>query len=105
MKAKSILQTFLSFILMFFLVSMVVQFLWNRLLTDLFALPAITYSQALGLLLLSRIFFGGGGGFFRDRFRSAWSDYLSRKAGSMTPQEKEAFRERWEKRCGDWGRE
>jgi len=103
MKAKSVLQTFLSFLAMFLLVSLVVQFLWNHLLTDLLSLPAIDYLQALGLLLLSRILFGNGGGFFRDRFRSAWADYLERKAGAMTPQEKEAFRERWEKRCRGWG--
>ena len=103
MKAKSVLQIFLSFLAMFLLVSFIVQFLWNHLLTDLFSLPPINYTQALGLLLLSRILFGNGGSFFRDKFRSAWADYLERKAGAMTPQEKEAFRERWEKRCSDWG--
>lgn len=103
MKAKSVLQTFLSFIAMFLLVSFVVQFLWNHLLTDLLSLPYINYTQALGLLLLSRILFGNGGSIFRDKFRSAWADFLERKAGAMTPQEKEAFRERWEKRCRDWG--
>ncbi|MDR3324915.1 MAG: hypothetical protein LBS82_02855 [Spirochaetaceae bacterium] len=35
--------------------------LWNRLLPDIFGLPAINYWQALGLWALSRILFGGIG--------------------------------------------
>ena len=37
----------------------VVMFLWNSLLPSLFALPTITFWQALGLFILSRILFGG----------------------------------------------
>jgi hypothetical protein len=36
-------------------------FLWNWLLPAIFGLPELTYVQALGLLVLSRIFFGGAG--------------------------------------------
>jgi hypothetical protein len=40
----------------------VVSWLWNALLPSLFGLPAVTFWQALGLLALSRILFGGFGG-------------------------------------------
>jgi hypothetical protein len=39
-----------------------VQWLWNWLITDLFALRRITIWEALGLLALSRIMFGSFGG-------------------------------------------
>lgn len=40
----------------------VVSWLWNTLLPGLFDLPMIGFWQALGLLALSRILFGGFGG-------------------------------------------
>jgi hypothetical protein len=36
--------------------------LWNALMPDIFALPALNYWQAAGLLVLARILFGGLGG-------------------------------------------
>ena len=41
---------------------LVVMLLWNWLVPELFAGHAVTYWQALGLLALSRILFGGLGG-------------------------------------------
>jgi hypothetical protein len=43
----------------------VVMLLWNALLPPLFALPGIDYLQAAGLLILTRILFGGIGGGWR----------------------------------------
>jgi hypothetical protein len=40
----------------------VVMHLWNWLLPTLFACRQITFWQALGVLVLSRILFGGWGG-------------------------------------------
>ncbi len=40
----------------------VVQLLWNWLLPPLFGWPQVTFWQALGLLALCRILFGGSGG-------------------------------------------
>jgi hypothetical protein len=40
----------------------VVMYLWNAILPDLFGLRTITFWQALGLLALCRILFGGFGG-------------------------------------------
>jgi hypothetical protein len=36
-----------------------VMLLWNALLPEIFGLPALNYWQAAGILLLSRILFGG----------------------------------------------
>lgn len=39
----------------------IVQWLWNTLMPELFGLHQVTFWQALGLLALSRILFGGFG--------------------------------------------
>jgi hypothetical protein len=55
-----------------------VMLLWNALLPALFGWPAISFWQALGLLLLSRILVGGlrghwgHGGHWRARMASRW---------------------------------
>jgi hypothetical protein len=58
-----------------------VAWLWNTLLPPLFGLPAVSFWQALGLLLLARILFGGfsGGG---SRGGSS-----GRKRERLTPEE------------------
>ncbi|MCW5875996.1 MAG: hypothetical protein KIS85_03850 [Anaerolineales bacterium] len=64
----------------------VVQALWNWLLPELFGLPLITFWQALGLLVLSRLLFGGFGSGARGgrgRHRKGW------RRGPLTPEEKE----------------
>ncbi len=53
-----------------FLFGIVVMWLWNALLPGLFGLKFITYWQAVGLIILSRLLFGSfghgkGGGPFR----------------------------------------
>ena len=48
-------------VLFAFIGGSVVQWLWNWLTPPLFGLPQITFWQALGLLALSRILFGGLG--------------------------------------------
>ena len=49
----------IAFVLVFILVfGTIVQLLWNWLMPEIFGLGAITYLQAIGLLLLSRLLFG-----------------------------------------------
>lgn len=60
----------------------IVMGLWNWLMPALFGLPSITYLQALGLLVLCRILFGGFGGHgagwrARRRMSERW-DHLPR---------------------------
>src|SRR5262245_16815530 len=65
--------------------------LWNWLLPPLFGFREITFWQALGLLVLSRILFGGFGGRGPSR---------SRFVHHMTPEERERFRQRMRERFG-----
>jgi hypothetical protein len=57
---------------------LIVRELWNWLLPPLFGWHVITFWQALGLLVLSRILFGGlglhsrGGGRMRGRMAERW---------------------------------
>lgn len=74
-----------------------VMLLWNWVVPALFVgARAIDFAHALGLLVLSRILFGGfrghGGGW---RQRRHW-----RKWEAMTPEERENFRSQWHARRG-----
>jgi amino acid transporter len=80
---------------------MIVMLLWNALMPEIFHLPTITYWQALGLLVLTKIFFanfrgGGPKSRMKDRLREKWM--------TMTPEEREKFRQDWGSRCGGGGR-
>ena len=76
----------------------VVRQLWNWLLPPLFGWRQITFWQALGILALCRILFGGfgihGSGHSRIRRR------VEERCEQMTPEERERFRERLRERCG-----
>jgi hypothetical protein len=52
---------FIAFVLFIFVGGIIVQLLWNWLLPDILHLRRITFWEALGLLTLSRILFGGFG--------------------------------------------
>lgn len=76
----------------------IVLFLWNWLLPPIFGWPPITFWQALGLLALCRILFGGFGG--RGGYRSGWRRRMLERCESMTPEETERFRQRVRERWG-----
>ncbi len=76
-----------AIVLFIFVGGTVVQLLWNWLMPALFALPQVSFWQAVGLLALSRILFGRWGGGFRPSHR--WS-----------AEEKERFRQRIHERWG-----
>jgi hypothetical protein len=71
----------------------VVMHLWNWLLPPLFGWRMLTFWQAVGLLALCRILFGGLGGHGGDRGPRRW------RWERMTP-EREKFRQRMRARCG-----
>ena len=72
-------------------VSFAVMSLWNALMPNIFAVRAITFWQALGLLVLSKLLFGGfrpyggGGRHWRRRMFERWEQ--------MTPEEREQFKQ------------
>jgi len=76
--------------------SSIVMLLWNALLPSLFHFPVITFPQALGLLILTKILFGGfrGGG-----PKNHWKDKMKQRWMNMTPEERENLQQRWGKRC------
>jgi len=80
--------------------------LWNWLVPPLFGFRQITFWQALGILLLCRILFGGFGlhGSGRSNVRRRVADRLADRMGdrwdAMTPEERERFRQRIRERCG-----
>ena len=76
----------------------VVRLLWNWLLPPLFGWNEITFWQGIGLLALCRILFGGFGhrGSYRSRFRRR----MDERWQSMTPEEKERFRQGMREGCG-----
>lgn len=105
MKTNIILKTVLGFVAMFLIVGGVVMFLWNWLMPELVGASCIGYLQALGLLLLSKIFFGGGGNHFSNKWKGAWGEHMKSKLEAMSPEEREHFRQQWEARCGKWKKE
>ena len=66
----------IAFLLFILIGGVIVQWLWNWLLPDIFRLREITIWEALGLLALSRILFGGfgrgGGSHQRSSRRKEW---------------------------------
>jgi hypothetical protein len=77
----------------------VVMLLWNWLAPALFGLRPITFWQALGLLALCRILFGGfglGGGGHRPHSRRR----MAERWEQMTPDEREKFRQGMRSRGG-----
>ncbi|MEJ7737920.1 MAG: hypothetical protein WKF97_10875 [Chitinophagaceae bacterium] len=107
MKKKSWILKLLLYMLIgvvaFCVFGVVVMSLWNALLPKLLNVPAINFIQATGLLLLSRILFGGfrhgyGGG-WGDRKRPRWKQHMEEKWGRMTPEEREKFQQNWKSRC------
>lgn len=92
------------------LLGAVVRWLWNAILPDLLNVNAISYWQAVGLIVLCRILFGNFGGrpsrwnkpdfagkFGGDRgFGSQWRN----KWRDMTDEERLKFRQEMRRRCG-----
>ena len=82
------------------LLTFVVMSLWNWLTPALFGWHAITYWQALGILVLSKILFGGfRGGPGRHM---QWRRRMMERWAQMTPEEREKFRQAMHG-CGPFG--
>jgi hypothetical protein len=95
----------------------VTEHLWNWLIPSLFHLRTISFKEAIGLVLLSKILFGGfhrhGG--HRGKWdhrggRREWKRRMKERYEHMSPEERERFKqamkERWghHGNCGPWGR-
>lgn len=97
----------LKIIAVVFLTSLLIMWLWNILVPQIFSGPVITYWQSMGLLVLSKLLFGGFGRGFRGRHHydhrdEAWKEKLRKKMESMTPEEREKFRKKCSSRFYNW---
>ena len=74
--------------------------LWNAILPALVSVNAITYWQAVGLLLLCRILFGNfrkGSPFGPPAGRNSKHRYWREKWHRMSPEERTEMKEKWKK--------
>jgi len=88
----------LAMALFIFLGGEIVLHLWNWLLPGLFGWRQLTFWQALGLLALCRILFGGFG--MHGSGRSGLRGRMKERCEQRTPEEREQFRQRMRERFG-----
>lgn len=99
---------FLAFALLFGgLLGFAIMTLWNALLPTILGVSVITFWQALGLLILSRILFGGprgsgfgGGGWRGGPGRSQWKQKMTERWQNMTPEQRAQMKQQWRDKCG-----
>jgi hypothetical protein len=74
-----------------------VMILWNAILPNVITVVGpVTYIQAVGLLILCRILFGG----FRGRGGYRGGPPWKQKMANMSDEEREKFKAQWKERCG-----
>ena len=110
MRKRFIPLVFLGFAVFIFIGGEVVKLLWNWLAPPLFGLPLLGFWQALALLALCRILFGGFSMHgprhpshrlrMTDRMADRMADRFAERWQHMTPEERELFRQRVRERCG-----
>jgi len=98
MKTKRYLFFWVAIPAFIFALAGVVMGLWNAILPPVLAVRPLTYWQALGLLVLCRILFGGlhfrpWGGHRPGQW--GWNE----KWANMTEEERQQLRQRWQERC------
>lgn len=90
---------FVPFAVLFIAVmGFVVMSLWNWLTPALFGWHPIRFWQAVGLLILCKILFGGFRG--RPGRHMYWRHRMMARWEQMTPEEREKFRQAVSHRCG-----
>lgn len=85
--------------LIFFAVALIVMWLWNCILPEILGVKIINYYQAMGILLLSKILFGGFNGKFGQGMHDMKERHMQNRMEGMTPEEKEKFKEVWKQKC------
>jgi len=98
MRAVRVLKCVVMGLLAATLFTFVVRGLWNWLMPGLFGWHLITFWQALGILILSKILFGGFRG--RPGWGGQWRARMFERWEKMTPEEREKFREGLRYGCG-----
>lgn len=79
------------------LLSAAVMWLWNYVLVPVAPVKPLNYWQALGILVLSRILFGGFR--WRPRPQHGPSNPWREKWQGLSPEEKQRLKTEWKRRC------
>lgn len=79
----------------------VVMWLWNWLMPALFGWHGIGFWQAVGILVLSKILFGGFHGRHGGHMR--WRHRMMERWDQMTPEERDRLRQGMRDHCGPFG--
>ena len=83
-----------------FIFGSVVMLLWNALLPAVLGVGTITFWQALGILILSKILFGGfSGGHGHHRSHHGGMHNMRGKWMHLNPEEREKMKTEWRSRC------
>jgi hypothetical protein len=101
-RVAHVVRVVLIVIVAFVVFGFVTMQLWNWLMPAIFGLRTISFLQAVGLVLLSKILLFGGRPPWAGRRR--WRQHMEERWAQMTPEERERFRAGMRGRCG-WGRE
>jgi hypothetical protein len=95
-RIRKVIGILMMVIIGLFAFGSIVMLLWNALMPKIFNLPLIDFWQALGILILAKILFGG----FRGGPRGRWKmDSLKQGWANMTPEQRERFKQEWGGRC------
>jgi Ca2+/H+ antiporter, TMEM165/GDT1 family len=94
------------------LLSFIVMSLWNMILpAAITGVNPINFWQALGLLILSKILFGGFNGGWKHKKeqwmhkKEQWKNKMNAKLENMSPEEREQFKQELRNRCrAPWSR-
>lgn len=99
MRALKVVKIVTLVIVIAVVAGFVVMHLWNWLMPAVFGLKTITFAQAIGLLLLSKILLGGfhkhghrGGRCGGMGGRGGWKRHMEERWSQMSDEEREKFR-------------
>ena len=86
--------------------------LWNWLMPMIFGLPALTFLQAGGLLILSKFIFGFGGGGKggwkgspKHHNKGHWRHKMREKWHNMNAEERTDYKNKMKEKWGNWGKD
>lgn len=91
---------FLVPIVILFGLTFIVMWLWNAILPEIIYVKSITYWQAMGILVLSKILFGGFSKCGNHTHGMRKRQFIN-KIKNMSPEERTKFKEEWKCRFYD----
>lgn len=105
-----IIKAVIFFLVFASLFSYLVMWLWNMIIPEVTGWAGLTFWQAAGLLLLSKILFGYRGGWGRHwggnpRHNYFWKNKWDDKLSHLSDEEREEIKNRWAKNFCEWQQE